>query len=66
MGVDILAAGVDTLTWVLVAVLIHLERNWMLPSILTHGHGLVLLILVTISFMFETLALLSWWWTVRK
>ena len=43
----------------------------MLPSIPTRGHGLVLLILVTISFVFETLALLSWfsplwWWTVRK
>jgi len=69
--VDILAAGCGTLTWVLAAVLIHLECHWMLPSIPTRGHGLVLLILVTISFVFETLALLSWfsplwWWTLRK
>ena len=69
--VDILKVCSGTLSWVMVAVLIHLECQWMLPSIPTRGHGLVLLILVTISFVFETLALLSWfsplwWWTVRK
>jgi len=69
--VDILEVGSSTITWVLAAVLVRLECHWMLPSIPTRGHGLVLLILVTVSFVFETLALLSWfsplwWWTIRK
>lgn len=69
--VDILEAGCGTLPWVIAVVLIYLECHWMLPSIPTRGHGLVLLLLVTISLVFETLALLSWfsplwWWTVRK
>jgi len=69
--VDILEACSGTFSWVVVAILIYLECHWMLPSIPTRGHGLVLLILVTISFIFETLALLSWfsplwWWTARK
>jgi len=69
--VDILEVGSNTVSWILAAVLVHLECHWMLPSIPTRGHGLVLLILVTVSFVFETLALLSWfsplwWWTVRK
>jgi len=69
--VDILEVGSGTVSWILAAVLVHLECYWMLPSIPTRGHGLVLLILVTVSFVFETLALLSWfsplwWWTIRK
>jgi len=68
--VDILEVGSGTVSWVLAAVLVYLECHWMLPSIPTRGHGLVLLILVTVSFVFETLALLSWfsplwWWTIR-
>jgi len=69
--VDILEAVSGTVSWVVAAVLIHLECHWMLPSIPTRGHGLVLLSLVTVFFVFETLALLSWfsplwWWTARK
>ena len=69
--VDILQAVCGIVIWVMAAVLIRLECHWMLPSIPTRGHGLVLLMLMSITFVFETLVLLSWfspqwWWTVRK
>jgi Mitochondrial ABC-transporter N-terminal five TM region len=55
----------------MVAILLYLESNYMLPSIPTRGHGMVLLAFVTAAFVVENLAFISWfsplwWWTVRK
>ena len=56
--------------WPLSLVLLHLERNKVLPSIPSWGHGLVLLLFWTLAFANENLAFISWesplWWWGRK
>lgn len=50
----------------LAAYIILLERRRVLPSIHTRGHGIILLIFWTLSFLYNTLPIISWqssqWW----
>ncbi|KAI0233623.1 ATP-binding cassette sub-family B member 6, mitochondrial [Lamellibrachia satsuma] len=67
---QILVACFMAIAWLMTAAIISLERRRMLPSIPTRGHGLVLLLFVTIAFATENIAFLSWyssfwWWTNR-
>jgi len=68
---QILVAAFMAVAWPMAAIVTSLERRRMLPSIPTRGHGLVLLLFVTIAFAAENIAFLSWysslwWWTKRK
>ncbi|KAK2158020.1 hypothetical protein NP493_1828g00001 [Ridgeia piscesae] len=67
---QILVAAFMAVAWPMAAIVTSLERRRMLPSIPTRGHGLVLLLFVTIAFAAENIAFLSWysslwWWTKR-
>ena len=65
-GYQVLGACLGVLSWIMVFVIVYLECRWMLPSIPTRGHGLVLLLFLTLAFATENLAFLSWfsplWW----
>jgi hypothetical protein len=69
--VDITEACLVTSSWLVVGALVYIESNFMLPTIPTRGHGLVLLAFATVAFIIENVAFISWfspqwWWTVRK
>jgi len=69
-SVDILELCAGVSSWIMVGLLVRLESNYMLPSIPTRGHGIVLLAFATVAFVVENIAFISWfspqwWWTVR-
>jgi len=58
------------IVWPLSLHLIYLERNALLPSIPSRGHGLILLIFWTLAFMAQNLAFLNmknedWWYDMK-
>ena len=61
----------NVVVWPLSLHLLHLERNALLPSIPARGHGLILLIFWTLSFVSQNLSFLNmkneeWWFHLRN
>lgn len=63
-----------SLTWTsytFALILIRQERNYLLPSVPSRGHGLVLLIFFTLIFISENLTFINvrhedWWFMFKK
>ena len=60
----------NMIVWPLSLHLLHLERNALLPSIPARGHGLILLIFWTLTFVAQNLAFLNmknedWWFDLQ-
>lgn len=56
---EILRAVFETLSWLYLLILVWVERNFDLPSPPSRGHGIILLIFVSLSFVFQNLYLMS-------
>ncbi|ESO01170.1 hypothetical protein HELRODRAFT_192396 [Helobdella robusta] len=58
-------------SWLVIVIVTYVECRWTLPSIPTRGHGLVVLVFVTLAFVIENLTFLSyfsplWWFEERS
>ncbi|KAG7163686.1 ATP-binding cassette sub-family B member 6-like 2 [Homarus americanus] len=65
-GYMILYFGCNLVCWPLSLRIVFLERNYLLPTVPTRGHGVVLLVFWTLVFVSENLAFLNlrnedWW-----
>ena len=67
---QIFSAVGSSLAWLLSIGVICSERVYMLPSIPTRGHGLIILAFWTLAFIKEGLAFISWfspdWWFTNR
>lgn len=71
VGYEVFATVVGAVSWWMACVVAYVECRWMLPTIPTRGHGLVLLVFLAFAFVVENLAFLSlnsplWWFKDRK
>ena len=71
LGYQILSACLMAIAWLFACIITYIECRWILPTIPTRGHGLVLLTFLTLSFVVENIAFLSlhsplWWFHERK
>lgn len=70
-GYEVYSSVILALSWCMACVVAYVECRWMLPTIPTRGHGLVLLIFLAFAFVVESLAFLSfnstlWWFKERR
>lgn len=70
-GYEVYSSVILALSWCMACVVAYVECRWMLPTIPTRGHGLVLLIFLAFAFVVESLAFLSfnstlWWFNERS
>ena|SRR6218665_509785 len=71
VGYEVFTTVVGAVSWWMACVVAYVECRWMLPTIPTRGHGLVLLVFLAFAFVVENLAFLSlnsplWWFKDRK
>ncbi|XP_074659669.1 ATP-binding cassette sub-family B member 6-like isoform X2 [Tubulanus polymorphus] len=69
-GFEIARACLRTAAWTVSICLVFKERRWLLPTIPTRGHGLVLLVFWGAAFLSENVAFVSWnsdlwWWDIK-